>query len=228
MNVSAAGEAGTKVISVAVTQGRHKNRQAERYQEMQNACRYLGFGLAPTGPNGLEKVDAKTREQEREHWAGSVKIVADIMAEHQPRVIFFPHERDWHSAHIGTHFLVMDALQRLPATFECCLVETEFWGQMRDPNLLVEISADDLADLVAATTFHVGEVKRNPYHLLLPAWMMDNVRRSELVGGPGSAAPDFTFGAIYRLRKWGRGTILNVLERGRFVSSSENVGDLFL
>lgn len=36
---------------------------------------------------------------------------------------------------------------------------------------------------------HAGEVKRNPYHLRLPAWMMDNVRRgSEVIAGPGSEA----------------------------------------
>ena len=31
--------------------------------------------------------------------------------------------------------------------------------------------------MITATTFHVGEVQRNPYHLLLPGWMLDNVRR---------------------------------------------------
>ena len=57
--------------------------------------------------------------------------------------------------------------------------------------------------MIAATTFHVGEVKRSPYHLVLPAWMMDNVRRGcELVGGQGGAAPQFTFAALYWLRKW--------------------------
>src|SRR5216684_3814770 len=36
-------EAGMNVIDVAVTQGRHKERQAERYRELKNACLYLGF-----------------------------------------------------------------------------------------------------------------------------------------------------------------------------------------
>jgi hypothetical protein len=77
----------------------------------------------------------------------------------------------------------MDALAGMPTEFECFLVETEYWGQMTQPNLMVEISPTDLAELISATTFHVGEVNRNPFHLLMPAWMMDNVRRgSELVG----------------------------------------------
>ena len=102
---------------------------------------------------------------------------------------------------------------RMPADFECFAVETEFWGAMTDPNLMVEISSDDLADLITATTFHVGEVARNPYHVLLPAWMLDNVRRGgEVVGGQGGAAPDFTFAAIYRLRKWQQGKLLRMFE----------------
>ena len=150
------------------------------------------------------------------------------MATHEPRIIFLPHDNDWNSTHIGTHFLVMDALRQMPGSFKCYLVETEFWGQMTDPNLMVQISAEDLTDLVTATTFHVGEVKRNPYHLLLPAWMMDNVRRgSELVGGQGGVAPDFTFATLYRLRRWTWGAAAKVLKKGKEVPQSMNVGGIF-
>ena len=141
----------------------------------------------------------------------------------------FPHDRDWNSTHIGTHFLVMDALQQMPARFECYLVETEFWGAMDDPNLMVEISLEDLADMIAATTFHVGEVKRNPYHLLLPAWMMDNVRRgSEVAGGQGGAAPEFAFAVLNRLRKWSGGRAQRLFEGGKQIPCSMNVGELFV
>ena len=62
---------------------------------------------------------------------------------------------------------------------------------MATPNLMVESSPEDLADMMAALSFHVGEVQRNPYHLLVPAWMQDNVRRGgEVVGGQGGAAAD--------------------------------------
>jgi len=221
-------EARMNLVNVAVTQGSKKERQAERLRELQNACKYIGFGLIATGPNGLEKVNVKTRLQDPRHWSECVKVIADILATNQPRVIFFPHEHDWNSTHIGTHFLVMDALKQMPAQFQCYLVETEFWGQMTDPNLMVEISADDLADLVTGTTFHVGEVERNPYHILLPAWMMDNVRRgSELVGGQGGIAPDFTFAALYRLGKWTQGRAEKFLDSGKQVSRLTNVSALF-
>ena len=221
-------EARMNLVNVAVTQGSKKERQAERFRELQNACRYIGFGLIATGPNGLEKVNVKTRLEEAGHWSECVKIIVDILEANQPRVIFFPHEHDWNSTHIGTHFLVMDALKQMPARFQCYLVETEFWGQMTAPNLMVEISAEDLAELVTATTFHVGEVQRNPYHLLMPAWMMDNVRRgTELVGGQGGVAPDFTFAALYRLQKWNERRVEKMLNSGKQVSRHTNVADLF-
>jgi hypothetical protein len=58
--------------------------------------------------------------------------------------------------------------------------------------------------------------------------MMDNVRRgAELVGGQGGAAPDFTFAALYRLRKWKSGRLTRMFEGGMQFSRSANVGDLF-
>jgi len=220
-------EAKMNVINVAVTQGSKKERQTRRLAELQGACNYLGYGWQTTGPNGLEKVTVKTRQSEPQLWAGMVKVISEILAKHQPRVILFPHERDWNGTHIGVYYLVTDALRQMPTIFECYTVETEFWGAMDDPNLMTEVSAQDLADLVAATTFHVGEVKRNPYHLSLPAWMMDNVRRgAELVGGQGGAAPDFQFAALYRLRKWSRGRLMKYYEGGKQLPAAVNAGTL--
>jgi LmbE family N-acetylglucosaminyl deacetylase len=221
-------EAKMNVINVAVTQGSKQERQAARFRELENACHYLGFGLLPTGEHGLAKVNPKAREEDRTHWADSVKVIVNILETNQPRVVFFPHDHDWNGTHIGTHFLVMDALKQMPLGYECYVVETEFWGQMADPNLMAEISAGDLSDLITATTFHAEEVKRNPYHLLLPAWMLDNVRRGcELVGGQGGAAPDFTFAALYRLRKWSQGRVKKIYEGGKQLSWKASVGELF-
>jgi hypothetical protein len=99
---------------------------------------------------------------------------------------------------------------------------------MDDPNLMVEVSAKDLGDMLAALSFHVGEVQRNPYHLLLPAWMEDNVRRGgELVGGQGGAAPDFRFATLYRLRLWTGAELQRTYEGGRIVSAADKLGPLF-
>jgi LmbE family N-acetylglucosaminyl deacetylase len=201
-------ESKWNVINVAVTQGSLKERRCERLEELEACCDHVGFGLLQTAADGLENVNVKTRERTPELWAQSVKVTADILSAQRPRVVFVPHDDDGHSTHIGTHYLVLDALASLPAEFSCFVVETEFWRAMSSPDLMVEVSARDLGDLVTALSFHAGEVRRNPYHLTLPAWMLDNVRRgAELVGGQGGAAPGFTFGTLYCLRRWRNGKL---------------------
>ena len=221
-------ETRMNVLNVAVTQGSKQSRQVERFQELKNACQYLGFGLIQTAPNGLEKITPQARQADAAAWVRSVEVIARILAEQKPRVVFFPHERDWNGTHIGTHLLVVDALRKLPREFECFAVETEFWGAMDTPNLMVESSASDVADLMAACSFHVGEVQRNPYHLRLPAWMADNVRRGgELVGGQGGAAPDFNFATLYRLRRWRNGNLEKSYDGGRQLAGDRNPSELF-
>jgi LmbE family N-acetylglucosaminyl deacetylase len=231
-------EAKWNVINVAVTLGGKKARRAARLRELRAACDFLGFGLAVAD---WEDINPVARRKNCAHWRATVKTVAEILAEQQPRAIFLPHEGDGHGTHIGTHLLVLDALKTLPTGFGCHVVETEFWGQMTDPNLLVESGTEDVGDLVAALACHVGEVRRNPYHARLPAWMMDNVRRgAERVGGPsprrsgfvhaggpGGAAPDFTFATLYRLRQWSHGRLTNVTKGGKYLSRSENAAKLF-
>jgi LmbE family N-acetylglucosaminyl deacetylase len=222
-------QAGWRIINIAVTQGSNKQRQAERWRELKACCECIGFDLEATGPCGLERVTLKTRQTDHVYWTSMVHVIVGILKKHQPKAIFFPHELDWNSAHIGTHFIVLDALKHMPENFTCHAVETEFWGQMPTPNLTVELGPVELGDLITALTFHVGEVKRNPYHLSLPAWMMDNVRRGgELVGGQGGAAPDFVFATLYRLRKWKDGALHHVYEGGRSLGMGEDPTKLFV
>jgi LmbE family N-acetylglucosaminyl deacetylase len=215
------------VINVAVTLGSNKERQAERLVELKACCDCIGFGLLQTAPNGLERINPETRAQEPGFWAQSVKVIADILQQQQPRGIFLPHAADWNRTHIGTHFLVMDALGRLPSTFNCHVVETEFWAAMATPNLMVELTSQEVGDLMTALTHHAGEVRRNPYHLSLPAWMVDNVRRGgELIGGQGGAAPDFAFATLHRLSRWINGGVEGV-RAGRLLSCREDPAGLF-
>jgi N-acetylglucosamine malate deacetylase 1 len=213
------------VINVAVTLGSNPERRAARLRETKDACDTLGFDLA-----SANRVDLRpaTRRENRRYWRKMVRNTARLLARGRPRVIFLPHAEDVHPTHVGTHLLVMDALRTLPATFRCDVVETEFWGQMAEPNLLVESGAADVAALVAALACHVGEVRRNPYQARLPAWLMDNVRRgAERVGGQGGAAPDFTFATIYRLRRWSRGRLVEALKGGKFLDATKNPAGLF-
>ena len=216
-------ESKWNVLNVAVTLGGKRERRTARLRELRNACAFLGIWFDRAGGTRFGAHHSYITEAKRAHWKMAVKIIAEILAEQRPRAIFVPHENDGHPAHIGTHFLVLDALKTLPARFQCHVVETEFWGQMTEPNLLVELGVTDAGDLVAALACHAGEVRRNPYHARLPAWMMDNVRRgAELVGGQGGAAPDFTFGTIYRLGKWSHGRLVPVQSGQGFLSSAMN------
>jgi len=125
----------------------------------------------------LEKINTSAREENPATWAEAVKLIAGIVNQHQPRVIFMPHAKDGNSTHVGTHLLVNDALKQVDPAFCCWVCETEFWAPLSNPNLMIESSVADVTDLVTALSFHVGEVGRNPYHVRLPAWMQDNVRR---------------------------------------------------
>jgi LmbE family N-acetylglucosaminyl deacetylase len=197
-------EAGMQIINIPVTFGSNPERQAARAKELADACAYLGWGI---------------HKQQEAYRSLEVEDAVAILTKFQPKILFMPHREDWNSRHISTHHLVVDALKQMPADFSCTLVETEFWGAMDDPNLMVEGDAETVADLVAATSLHVEEVNRNPYHLLLPAWMQDNVRRGgERIGGQGQAAPDFTFATLYRLRAWKNGDWANRLETGTSIA----------
>ena len=221
-------EARWNVVNVAVTLGSNRARQAARRRELRNACAALGFQLIVPGERGLEHISPESRAKNPARWRAAVNMIAGILAEQKPRVIFVPHKNDVHPTHVGTHWLVLDALKMLPRSFACFVVETEFWGQMDHPNLLVEVGAKDLADLIAALSFHAGEVKRNAYHARLPAWMIDNVRRgAELVGGRGTKAPNFTFATIYRLQQWRGGKLQKIISGGKFLSWRENAANLF-
>jgi N-acetylglucosamine malate deacetylase 1 len=219
-------EAKWNVINIAVTLGGNPARRLERFGELLDACCcLLDFDLIL---GGLENINPAGRKKRRAGWNAAVKKMAEFLLRHRPRVIFLPHENDGHPTHIGTHLLVVDALKTLPAGFKCHVVETEFWGQMTGPNLLIESDGKDVADLVAALACHVGEVRRNAYHARMPAWMMDNVRRgAELVGGQGGAAPDFTFATIYRLGKWKAGKLQKNPGGGKFLGAANNPAGLF-
>ncbi len=219
-------ESEMRIINVPITFGSNSTRRTPRLEELKKACGWLGFELEVIAPGGLEKINPQNRADDAKHWSASVKSMAAILVKYQPRAIFFPHEGDANSTHVGTHLLVLDALKTLPPEFECLAIETEFWSPLSDPNLMIELSVDDVADLVAALSIHAGEVQRNPYHLRMPAWLADNVRRgAELVGGQGSAAPDYLFATLYRLRRWKDGKLQNVFTGKKQISASQKISD---
>jgi LmbE family N-acetylglucosaminyl deacetylase len=199
-------ECGYRVINVPVTFGSDTARRQARLAELRAACNWLGWETH-VADETLAPLDAPR--------------IGTALLRFQPAFIFLPHALDWNSTHLRVHQSVMEALASMPPGFSCRVVETEFWGAMDDPNVMVEGDAATIADLVAATALHTGEVARNPYHLHLPAWMQDNVRRgTERIGGQGSASPSFDFATLYRIRSWKNAALIPCLPSGVFLPAN--------
>jgi len=197
-------EAGWQVTNVAVTLGSNTGRRQARWAELEAACAVLGFGNIRLADDGFEEVKTTTAAERPALWAAQVQAVAALLADKKPALILLPHAGDGIGTHMGTHKLVTEAVAAAGIT--TLLAETEFWATMAAPNCLVETSTVDTARLVQALSRHVGEVERNPYHLRLPAFLADSVRRGgELLTGAGSTPPRYAFATLYRLTPWTAG-----------------------
>jgi LmbE family N-acetylglucosaminyl deacetylase len=181
-------EWGAHVWVLPYSFGSKLERQVPRAEELLNAVNHLGFRLVE---RGFEKI----KDEE---------FLSHLQGLH-PDVIFSPHADDGHPAHEAAHQMVKRVtqtfLQASPGGFlpkKILWVQTEFWHAQKNPNLLVPLSVNHVVKVGEALALHAGEVARNPYHLRLPAWFMDQVRRgSERVQAPGSSAVFCVFGQIY-------------------------------
>jgi len=219
-----AREVRMRVVVVAVTLGSAVARRAARREELGGACAFLGFELLSLG---LERITPQSRAGDPSHWQAAVAEVAAILAREAPRVVICPHAGDAHATHAGTHALVVDALARISTAFTSYLALTEYWAALESPNLLVESTIDDVADLVAGASFHAGEMGRNPYHVALPAGMQDNVRRgSELLAGAGSVAAQFRFATLYRLERWHAGRRAPAFAGTRALAAGDDIATI--
>lgn len=203
-------ENNAHIVNVAVTLGSKKERQEERTQELLNACELLEMECVFLDEN----------------WKKKEKELKGLIQKYQPSLIIAPHLKDFHPTHIKTGEL----LKKVLVTFkkERFLVAwSEFWGQLAKPNILVEIPLEILEQQMLALEKHAGEIARNPYHLRLPAWMMDNVRRgSELVGGKGAEASQMAFGVLYQLQLY-KGGKFTTPKISSFLSAQTDLAQIF-
>lgn len=197
-------ECGASVSNFAITLGSNLGQRERRLRELKAACGTLGWNLVvPNLPLGFDRINLDNRKNHAEEWAAKVRVLSAALELEKPDAVFAPHAQDFNTTHIGTHFLVVDALNdylertgRGPLPF----IQTEFWHQNARPNLMVGVSLEDEATLIMAAAEHGDEVRRNPYHLRHPSRMIENVvLGAEVVGGQGGAAPDFPFAELYRL-----------------------------
>ncbi|MFL5808850.1 MAG: PIG-L deacetylase family protein [Flavisolibacter sp.] len=204
-------ENNAHILNVAVTVGSNKDRQKARIKELNDACELLEMECVFLDEN----------------WKTKEKVLKSLIQKYQPQIIIAPHVKDFHPAHIKTGELLKKVMTSLKK--ETALIAwSEFWGQMAKPNLLIEVPVDIVELQMKALEKHVGEVARNPYHLRLPAWMMDNVRRgSEIIGGKGTDSKQMAFGVLYQLQIAKKGKFSTPKKLDSFLSSEKDVGQIF-
>lgn len=194
-------EAACTIYNFPFTFGSNIVRQAERKRELESATQRLGF----------KNIFDRT--------------LTETMEELSPTIILCPHEKDGHATHIAAAKKTREALQAVK--FDGLLVTCEFWQADETPNLLVEISEEDCATLMYALLSHAGEIQRNPYHLRLPFWMMENTRRgSELILGTTAASSSILLSTLYSIARIERGQQRSI-EKKLFLPVDQNIGLLF-
>ncbi len=176
-----------KVHVLPYSYGSNLARRPARKIELENSLKILNFENADIRTQGdLSKIDAER--------------VFEVMSRIKPAIIFSPHAGDVHATHVETHFSVRTAIERYKKQDPRPLVwvQTEYWGALSEPNLLISYSREQVIRMGEALMAHVGENSRNPFHLRYPGWLMDQVRRgSEQVRGADAFSNSCQFGQIY-------------------------------
>lgn len=204
-------ENNAHIVNVAVTLGSNKDRQEERRKELLNACSELEAECLFLS----------------ESWTAKARELKSLIQKYTPQVIIAPHLKDHHPAHIKTAELIRKVLPGLKKE-KLILASSEFWGIMKSPNLLLEVPVEILELQMKALTLHTGEVERNPYHLRLPGWMIDNVRRgSEIIGGKGTEAPTMAFGVLYKIELFDGQKLKKPGKLSGFLTSSDDIARNF-
>jgi hypothetical protein len=203
-------ENNAHVINVAVTLGSNKARQKSRLKELSDACEELQFDL----------------DVLNEDWKLKLKELRSLLGKYRPQLILVPHLKDHHPTHIKTGKLLQNALKG--SGLNSIVAWTEFWSPIEKPNCLIEVPKEILLLQMHGLTKHVGEIERNPYHLRLAAWMMDNIRRGgEIINHVGSKVPDAPYGVLYHLELFKNNRFAKLKLETNYLSSFADIGQIF-
>lgn len=201
-------EEGRRVIDIALTLGSKEERREARAGELVDAGHILGFEVEhfEQGCTAPERLKSFGKPGE----AGEAQLLAAILAilaQHRPALVVHPHRRDGHPTHEGAARMLEQALRLYSRQGNTVVAaETECWQPLPRVDLVVEGSAVQVGRLCSAIACHVGEVRRNPYHVRQPLRMLENgFRVSESVTGFGGKALPAAFYELYALFRYRNG-----------------------
>ena len=120
---------------------------------------------------------------------------------------------------LGSAFANTDSLNQIKSA-SMTLIETEFWGQIKEPNLLVEVRPR--RSVIWSPLFPITKGKSGES---IPPTLtgMDAgqcTKGAEVVGGQGGKAPDFEFATLYRVSRMEKGKIYLPWEGGRLLAKT--------
>lgn len=181
-------EFGSKVTVVPFSYGSKTDRQFARKGELLLACKALGFDFFdPRGPDQKELTPVELDQ---------------TFNQVRPSAMILPHAQDGHPAHIRASLMGKDCATQFKSRTQqpFTLFYSEFWQSMEAPNLSVPLDTDTVIQMGEALLKHQGEITRNPYHLFLPAYLMDQQRRGSEMSTQAGATPkiESPFAQIYR------------------------------
>jgi len=187
-----------------MTLGSDKSKQLQREQELAESITHLKF-------NNLVFENIKETEVHR------------AIEEINPKIIICPHLNDNHKTHIKTSKTIHKILKN--TLYSGFLIENEYWSQILEPNLFVEFDKMTVLTAMEAISKHRGEIKRNPYHLTFPSWLIDTTRRaSEMINGHKNTNQAF-FGQLYNLSEFDGGNKKPIKDK-HFIKVDDDLFDL--
>ncbi len=208
---------GWRIVNLAVTLGRPEQLDRRRY-ELTQACRFLGIEYLEV-ENGVESTGHANWQPARDATQAALKSL-------RPHVVITHHPHDGHPDHESVNMLVRESLRVSPLA-DVALVEGQYWRDMADPNLMLEIGAEDFALLLKALSFHEGELYRNRYDVFWPPYTHVNARFAERVTGWGTPAADFPFSVMYKLSRRSVDRIMRDTKT-RVVPATDLLSSLFM
>ncbi len=151
-----------EIINYSLTYGNPSQVDVRR-NEVSAACKLLEIESKNAGLSLVEKTEIVSGKDEQKLRIPkddtSIGIVLGIIQNEKPDIIITHHNNDAHPDHIAANYLVNSALKVYHP--EVLVLFHRIWKDLSSPNLLVEISNEDLERKANAMRYHESEVTRN-------------------------------------------------------------------